>query len=508
MRIAAALIAFIVLFFVAGAGIDDHRQARVGQNLFETISALTLIYCLLTGMWATSDCLSRERREGTLGLLFLTDLSGADVVLGKLTSSSMRMFYGLIAVFPILGVPLLLGGVTSGEYSRMCLVLAGGMFLSLSIGMFASSLCRSSEASMGTAFGLLFGLTVILPFFAHTVLGSPLLGSIASFISPIIGFTLSSDEAFSANSQMFWIWLVVNQLLCWSLLQFACRRSVASRLEKSGAPRPAQSEAQAAETRLRTLTDARQRRHLLDISPILWLVTRKRFRQKSIWLFVSLVMAVSAICLLIMGKDFFDPAMCLFLILGSHAVVKAWAASEAANLIVENRKNDTFELLASTRLTSADFFDGQLQAIRRQFRPPIVTLLALDCAIITGMFLAEYKSSGINYSAVRWLLMGSMAFLFVETETVARVSLWQGLTVSNPNKASGNAFFWVVILPCAFFLILVLVARSFANIPLKLAILGWWFLSMVVNRRFRERAEEGLDAPITHLETAAARNNG
>lgn len=172
MRISAALIALAVLFLMAGTSINWQDKDKVGQKTFQLISGLTLAYCLLVGMWATSDCLSRERREGTLGLLFLTDLSGADVVLGKLAASSTRMFYALIAVFPILGVPSLLGGVTFGEYGRMCLVLMGGMFLSLSIGMFASSLCRSAEASMGTAFGLLFGLTVILPILHSSVLGA------------------------------------------------------------------------------------------------------------------------------------------------------------------------------------------------------------------------------------------------------------------------------------------------------------------------------------------------
>ncbi|MFT5491928.1 MAG: ABC-type transport system involved in multi-copper enzyme maturation permease subunit, partial [Limisphaerales bacterium] len=379
MRVSAPVIAFGVLFVMAGTSINWQDKDKVGQNSFHMISGLTMVYCLLVGMWATSDCLSRERREGTLGLLFLTDLSGADVVLGKLAASSTRMFYGLIAVFPILGVPLLLGGVTIGEYGRMCLVLMGGMFLSLSIGMFASSLCRSAEASMGTAFGLLFVLSVILPSWHFSFLGAHPSDWGVIFLSPTLGLILTLEKLNISDPAAFWIWLALNQLLCWSLLQFACRRSVASRIEKKAAARRTPTKQEENELRYQSLLNTHKRRHLLDINPILWLVTRQRLRQKAIWLFVCVIILVPVFFLPIMGRDFFDPSMCLFLILGSHGVIKAWAASEAANLIVENRKNETFELLSSTRLTGADFFDGQLIAIRRQFRAPILTILTFDC---------------------------------------------------------------------------------------------------------------------------------
>src|SRR5215210_1133269 len=46
----------------------------------------------------TSDCVSEEKREGTLGLLFLTDLKSYDIVLGKLTASSVTAIYGLLAI--------------------------------------------------------------------------------------------------------------------------------------------------------------------------------------------------------------------------------------------------------------------------------------------------------------------------------------------------------------------------------------------------------------------------
>src|SRR5688500_3676668 len=45
--------------------------SQQGRALFITLSVLAFAYCLLAGVRATSDCISEEKREGTLGLLFL-----------------------------------------------------------------------------------------------------------------------------------------------------------------------------------------------------------------------------------------------------------------------------------------------------------------------------------------------------------------------------------------------------------------------------------------------------
>lgn len=73
-----------------------------GQALFTTLTWLALAAALAAGLFFTADCLSREKREGTLGFLFLTDLRGYDVVGGKLLATSLRMTYGLMAIIPVL----------------------------------------------------------------------------------------------------------------------------------------------------------------------------------------------------------------------------------------------------------------------------------------------------------------------------------------------------------------------------------------------------------------------
>ena len=126
----------------------NESQHQIGQMIFDTLTGGLMLYCLLAGLRATADCLSEEKREGTLGLLFLTDLRGYDVVLGKLVANSLAVFYGVLAVLPVLAIPLLMGGVTGAEFGRMALVLVNTLFFSLSAGMWARRCAKASAAAI------------------------------------------------------------------------------------------------------------------------------------------------------------------------------------------------------------------------------------------------------------------------------------------------------------------------------------------------------------------------
>jgi ABC-type transport system involved in cytochrome c biogenesis permease component len=113
--------------------------AQIGSQIFSLLSGLALAYALFSGVRCTADCLSEEKRSGTLGLLFLTDLKGYDVVLGKLVANSLEAVYGLVAVLPVLAVPLLLGSVTGSEFWRMNLLLLNALIFSLTCELLIST---------------------------------------------------------------------------------------------------------------------------------------------------------------------------------------------------------------------------------------------------------------------------------------------------------------------------------------------------------------------------------
>ena len=65
----------------------------IGQVLFSMLKWLCFAFACASGIFLTADCLSDEKRDGTLGLLFLTDLRGYDVVTGKIMATSLRSAY-------------------------------------------------------------------------------------------------------------------------------------------------------------------------------------------------------------------------------------------------------------------------------------------------------------------------------------------------------------------------------------------------------------------------------
>src|SRR5256885_5281345 len=89
-------------FFQAEDGIRDYKVTGVQTcalpicYLFRALFGFAFVYCLFIGARLTADCLSEEKREGTLGLLFLTDLKGYDVVFGKLAATSVNSIYALV----------------------------------------------------------------------------------------------------------------------------------------------------------------------------------------------------------------------------------------------------------------------------------------------------------------------------------------------------------------------------------------------------------------------------
>jgi hypothetical protein len=60
----------------------------------------------------------------------------------------------MVAMLPILALPLLLGGVTPGEFARVSLVWLNTLFFSVAVGLGVSALAHREEVAMGNSFAL------------------------------------------------------------------------------------------------------------------------------------------------------------------------------------------------------------------------------------------------------------------------------------------------------------------------------------------------------------------
>jgi ABC-type transport system involved in multi-copper enzyme maturation permease subunit len=189
-----------VLLAASGAG------ARTGAVVFQVLAVLVFAYAAVAGLLATSDCVSEEKREGTLGLLFLTDLKGYDVVFGKLVSTSLKSIHAVLALAPALAVSIVLGAVTQEEVVRVMLTALNLLFFFLSAGLFASAVCRQDNRSLGLAVLLSAVLLGAIPAAARLNFLHVANPDAAFIFSPAFGCFTAFDDFYDRFPHA-WFWL-------------------------------------------------------------------------------------------------------------------------------------------------------------------------------------------------------------------------------------------------------------------------------------------------------------
>ncbi len=457
---------------------EPPREA--GLVIFGVLTGTTVLFSLLSGIRATSDCISQEKRDGTLGLLFLTDLKGYDVVLGKLAANSINAFYGVLAVVPLLAVPLLMGGVSPAAFGRMALVTVNTLFFSLALGIFASSLLRDARNSAGATF-------LALVFFAG---GGPALGAwmdyrgfprgleqIPFLTSPGFTFACAFDAMYAVNRNGFWISLALAHAFGWGFLAFASLI-----VPHTWQDRPSAGPRLSLRERWRNWTygNEAQRRALrtecLDQNAFFWLCSRARLKPAVVWWVLALLGCAWLGGWLKWRQDWVDPGVFATMGIILNVLMKGWVASETGRQIVEDRKSGALELLLSTPITIREVVHGQWLALRRQFFAPFVVVLAVwFISMVVGgrdMHSRSDRSSWFLF----WIAMTAM--LALDLVTIFWVGLAQSLTARSAQHAANATAARVFVVPWVGFALVMLVVsldliRSRGTSPEF--VLGLWF---------------------------------
>jgi ABC-type Na+ efflux pump permease subunit len=500
-RVAVSLAGLVVLGGLALVA-EQIQSAEQGRLLFGILSVLAFLYCLFAGVAVTADGLSEEKREGTLGLLFLTDLKGYDVVLGKLAASSLKSFYGLLACVPVLALSMLLGGVTAGEMVRAVAVLLNTLFFSLALGVFVSTLSRNERKAMFAAAALILLLAAgpWCLFAGGRGMSTPLTG-VEKFLlwpSPIFAVWLALSPTAApglAGPPEFWRSLASTHALGWLLL--ICSSLVLPRVW-SDRPRSGrrlrwwekwQRWSFGGQAIRRTI-----RARLLDQNPILWLAGRDRFKLKQVWIFLGVLGFLWIPAWLVS----FDTAItaAVFLLFCAQGVLKLWVVSEVCSRWVEDRRSGALELLLSSPLNVSEIARGQWLALRAQFGKAAALLLALDL-----LLWIVVKTRYIDSSTPRLLTIipAGMVMFVVDLVALRWVALWLALTSKNLSQAMGGAWVRILGLPWLIHLGLYLswsLIFQFAGRPgPDLTVLAWticWVtIGLVFDAIFGWRAKRG-----------------
>lgn len=432
LRFVAANLAIALATVLMSLG--SLSPGKAGAGAFITLTTLTFLYCLYEGLRNTADCLSEEKRAGTLGFLFLTDLKGYDVVIGKLLATSLSSFYALLAILPAIGLPLLSGGVTAGEFWRAVLVLMVTLFFSLSAGMFVSSASRSERRAWTASLAIILCLTVVpllvrwIPFMPFRLFG---------WISPSVAFSNIFEARYKAPD--FWGAVAGVHALSWIFLAAA---SII--LPRAWQERPAISA-----KRIFMPMNAAKRLLLLETNPVLWLASRDERIKVYLW---GLVALFGASFLVVWGiAGFAGPvliAFCVF-IFAIHFLIAVRVAFHVCHAFGDAKDQGLLELLLSTPLTSDEILDGFRAALKRLFGGPVILLLWLEGAIV-GLHFFFSGSGDLGFSGLMLLVVGALAYVFVmDLHAVATYGMWVSLTAKKPSQAFNKTALMVMVLPTA-----------------------------------------------------------
>ncbi|HEX7860059.1 MAG TPA: ABC transporter permease subunit [Verrucomicrobiae bacterium] len=442
--------------------------------------------CLFAGVHLTADSISREKRDGTLGLLFLTPLTPFQIVIGKMVAHGLMGFYAVFIGVPLLCLVLIAGGVRFLQIFELALWALNILFFSCAVGLWASARHteRKKAAASGTWVVVLFwwGIPLIVQLLNHY--RSP------AWLIELVGlFAVNgSFNSIFAGPRMRlvqapWFNFLVTHLMAWTFLGFAIyflkhRWQDAPAKEKFRLREWWKKKSYGSPEVRRRIRD-----QLLDRNPFFWLASRDRWRSLNAWTFTIIFLGFMA-WQFRRGLAGLEPACFMLLVVAfTHKVLTA--GFSAHQLSIEHEQG-TLEMLLSTPLKTETVLKGQLMAVTRQVRGPILLWFVAQSALLLLMFL--WRSTGGPEAML--LIVGFTIYMFIhlfELYVMAWAGMWGAVTVKEAKNAAGSAMARIIMIPALTFG-LVMSAGGFLtwyfqlnwNVPAPL-IVGFYFTLAISN---------------------------
>jgi len=471
------------------------RPVDRSQILFVTLTALAFGYCLLSGVLTTSDCVSEERRDGTLGLLFLTNLRGYDVVLGKLVASSARSILAVVALLPLIALPILMGGVEAPVVWSAAAVMGNTLFVSLAIGVLVSVLTRDARHSIGGSIAVLLTWVALLPllrmlwieyFIRPRFTGSPAeLTEAMQWVletNPVFAFAKVLDTLFRAAPVWNGLWkgLLIQHALGWLILGAACGVLPRSWRDRVDTRAVAASTASGPRATAREQGRRRWRAELLDWHPFAWIVARDRRPSLYTWLGLAVVAGVWFWGFLEVKGEWLAGLVGLWTIFAAGLWLKLRVAAVACRHLQEHRRSGALELVLSTPLTPESMVRGNLMGIRHLMMAPLATVLAAAGLLLVASLGQEQAWSDRTEVPITFAV--GLSVLVMDLVTLSWSGMWRGLNSNRYVRAYAMTVGMVLALPWVLFVVsLILMATLAETFHLSgrgesgyLSLLGGW----------------------------------
>jgi len=433
LRLLTALGAVSVLVIMAAAG-----QARLGRTdglaLFAGSTVILFLVASLNGLRSTCDCISDERRQGTLVLLFLASLKLNTILVSKLVTHSLRNVWAFLGTLPVLGLCVLLGGVSGLMFAQGALAILAAAWLSLMVGLEQS--CRNQGEHEAFSHGLrkLILLNLL-----------PLL----SPASLVLSVFLWRWKVY------YWLTLGGTLLAGW-LLWTAAKTALTDNWQEapleegppsSGRPAPP---AQPATGHLK-----RPPRRCGNTPPAYWLFARYGDARQASPLaigisFVVVVGFFSFVALLSADPEAVVPLYAGTM--GAARFVQMLAMAKIApQSFAEITRQGALEILQTTPITLKEIVRAAYGFLSAHFRRGVLPMLGLDLLMLLTLALKTQSGDGPAGRLARLLLAQNSVFLSGLC-AMGVTGVWLGLKQRSLTRASLSLVFYFLLLPASLYL--------------------------------------------------------
>lgn len=196
LRVVVSLVLVLVMVNWYGSVVARASLAGTGVLSFLGAGSQLLAGLVMFDLWVmllllpvlTCSAIAGEREKQTLGLVLVSRMTPAGIVLEKFLARLIPMAWLLLLTGPLLGVTYSMGGFSQGAISAALLVLLLAALQISSVAMFWSSLLGSSQSAFWMTYVSLIALAAGPPLLVYildlrAVLGSEVADSLISLFT-------------------------------------------------------------------------------------------------------------------------------------------------------------------------------------------------------------------------------------------------------------------------------------------------------------------------------------
>lgn len=450
VRVVYALVLLVALWVVYVSNIAWSRAlglqeiANVAAEYFRVFAVLQVLAVLLVGPAVAAGTVAVERERRTIEYLFATDLSNAEIIVGKLVARTLQVTWYLLTGLPVLAIVMLLGGIGPEQLAIVFLLTVTTLLsvnvLSVAVSVWAPRVRDAFRRVYFLLFVLVLLPLILWPIASRAVgLTSPL----AMLLDALVALNPVSLAFHSLVGVGFWTggspWPAVWVFVAGHLAAAGCLAVVAvwavRRIHLAGDGKPAR----AAKARPR-----RTRRGPGD-HPMLWKeLLAARSGNRLGWAGKVLVAVAAIGCLTpsLYAASWQNPRDTGFVTIAMSTLLACAAllmlGARAASAITGEKERDTWVTLLSTPLEGPEILWGKFVGTLATLRGALVLL-----AIVWVVQLYVQPPFAIG-----------VAIALVVIAVVAAAVVCLGLAVSlrarNTTRATGLTLFTLILVGGAY----------------------------------------------------------